>query len=179
MPSIPIHVQSDDDPGFIEGARRLLAHELSYLTDEVYLVKVDQWFGRKWLKFSAKMLGALGVALKATTIAPFHPHRIKLQRHFELDRTANEYIRSSSAPLHIRQTSAANLKREICGIADSGTFVWYSGDTLKNGRGCMMVYKIVGAEHSEWYAELIREHDLWRTAQPVFARLPKPFTRPR
>jgi hypothetical protein len=43
-------------------------------TKQTYVVKIDNWFGKRWLGFSGKALGALGVRKKKLTLPPFHPH---------------------------------------------------------------------------------------------------------
>ena len=53
----------------------------NYRPAEIYLVCIDRWFDAKWLNFSGKVLGALGVWRSRTTIPPFHPHRVLGESH--------------------------------------------------------------------------------------------------
>ena len=50
-PQINLPVLDTDDVAFIHSLREALANEL-VATDELSLVKVDRWFGAKWLEFS-------------------------------------------------------------------------------------------------------------------------------
>ena len=51
-------------------------------TDQAFLVKIDNWFGKRWLGFSGKALGALGVRKEKLTLPPFIPSRLVSQRRF-------------------------------------------------------------------------------------------------
>lgn len=167
-PHFEIPTLDGDDVGFIHLARTALADEVKVPSRELYLVKIDQWFGQRWLRFTGKLLGALGFSKGRLTVPPFHPNRVVFERHFTIDRKADSYV-EDAAPrvLHIHQASEENTRRYIDDVTGSGTFIWYSGDTLKSGRGCMMVYVVSAEERSEWYVEIIRDRSGWRVAKPV------------
>jgi len=168
-PQIDIPILDGDDVDFIHLARTALADEVNIVSREIYLVKIDQWFGKQWLHFTGKLMGAVGFWKRRLTVPPFHPNRVVFERHFVLDGKAAAYVEGTSAcdALHIHQTSEENTRRYIDDVSDSGTFIWYSGDTLKSGRGCMMVYVVCADERSEWYVEIIRDRSGWRMAKPV------------
>lgn len=165
---IAVPVLDGDDVGFVHLVREVLADELATTTDELFLVKVDQWFGQNWLQFSGKLLGALGLWSRRVTVPPFHPNRVVFERHFDFDEDKATYVETPPPrPLHIEQASEANLRRWLHTVSSSGTFIWYSGDTQTTGRGSLMVYVIAGGEHGEWYVELVRRNDRWRMTKPL------------
>src|SRR4051794_25287402 len=60
---------ADDDRDFIERISRLIAGAVAvHRPDEVWIHKIDHWFGHKWVRFSGKVLGGLGVWKKPLTI---------------------------------------------------------------------------------------------------------------
>lgn len=77
-----------DDPAFtkfVDGLTAMFAAQVK----TVFLVRVDNWFGPKWLGFQARVSGAFGVrAQNAATqsgpavIPPFKPSRIVSERRF-------------------------------------------------------------------------------------------------
>jgi hypothetical protein len=165
---IDVPILDGDEVGFVQLIRDALADELVTTTDEAYLVKVDRWFGRRWFQFSGKILGALGVWHGRVMVPPFHPNRVVRERHFDFDVRQRSYVETPApGPLHIHQASEENLKRGLHTISSSGTFIWYSGDTRKTGRGSIMVYVIAAGEHGEWYAEFVRKNDDWRMTKPL------------
>jgi len=42
-------------------------------------------------------------------------------------------------------------------LAESASFVWFSGNTLKNGRGTLMVYNVGPDEPVCWFAAFVRK----------------------
>ena len=58
---IKIGVDGGDTPEFI-AAINVIAQRIAILhaPAELIIVKIDNWFDHKWLKFSGKILGALG-----------------------------------------------------------------------------------------------------------------------
>jgi hypothetical protein len=92
---------------------------------------------------------------------PFTPNRILGQWSYA--RTLDGYteVPLPSLPRSRRSKhSSSNIHRQIEAHADSACFVWYSGNTLKNGRGSMMVYEIEAERTGCWFAALDR-HDKW------------------
>lgn len=166
-PTIDVPVLEGDDVGFVQAVRDALTRELT-TTHEVYVVKLDQWFGRKWFEFSGKAMGALGVWRRSVTVPPFHPHRVIFERHFEWDGRRRVYA-ETKAPhvLHIHQVSERNLNRRLETFSASGSFIWYSGDTRRSGRGSLMVYVIDSGEGERRYTEFIRTGDTWRAAASI------------
>jgi hypothetical protein len=54
-----------------------------------------------------------------------------------------DYLKQENKkPLHIRQTSTQNIKREITDFSKDGLFIWYSGNTKTNDKGSVMGYLV-------------------------------------
>jgi hypothetical protein len=106
----------------------------------VFIVKIDSWFGPRWLSFSCKVMGAFGVSyLDDLVIPPFVPRRVMSQRSYE--RAGDHLVEVHGAtPLHIRQSSEANLRRRLKGRHPHAALFWWSGNTRSTGRGALMVY---------------------------------------
>ena len=52
-----------DDPGFLDWVEAtVVGVEEAIDTKQTYVVKIDNWFGQRWLGFSGKALGALAHA---------------------------------------------------------------------------------------------------------------------
>lgn len=103
------------------------------------LTKIDNDFGSKWLGFSGKALGALGVwhnpsyhPANNVRIPPFVPNRVVSQRRFsgpaygEID---------GGKPIHKRIPSGMALNRMAVAEAPMSALVWYSGESEATGRG--------------------------------------------
>jgi hypothetical protein len=119
-----IRPSDSDDPHFIALANRLLNASLSANRPaEVYLIRLDSWFDAKWLNFSGKALGALGVHRDPITVPPFHPRRVVSQIHFALSPTTDAFEPAAVSPLHIDQPSGENLTRQISRVSPSAVFL--------------------------------------------------------
>ena len=54
--------EATDDQGYLDGVEAtVVGVEEAINTKQTYVVKIDNWFGKRWLGFSGKALGALGV----------------------------------------------------------------------------------------------------------------------
>ncbi len=122
---------------------------------DIFVTKVDHWFDFKWHKFRGKVLGAFGVRGEPLLIPPFIPDRIVEESYFE--RVGQKYIHKDLYRLHIYQPSSENEKREI--KRDSAIYLWYSGDTLNNSQGSLMVYSFGKDFQTSWYASFIKKKD--------------------
>src|SRR5262249_5889373 len=128
-----------------------------YQPAELFLIRLDNWFGQRWLEFSGKALGALGVCKSKLTLPPFVPHRVVSQHHYALDEVTAEYLFDGQGQaIHGTRPSADNLQRYVATIAPGAAFVWYSGSSTANGRGAVMMYIPAGNEHWAWYAAFAR-----------------------
>lgn len=157
-----ITLTDNDDPRFIALASRLLdAAVTANRPSEIYLIRIDQWFDAKWLNFSGKVLGALGVHGRPITVPPFHPHRVIAEIHFSAAPDSGAFVPTAAAPIHIAQPGDQNLKRSVGGVAASAIFFWFSSSTLDLDRGSTMLYRTNQGEIFSWYASFHRS-PTWR-----------------
>lgn len=161
-----------DDPGFIDWLNTLLRSVLREQSHrEVWLIRIDNWFGGRWVQFSGMgivdyefpaFMGEYDAALDEfrqdkLTFPPFSPNRVLEQRLFV--RQGSEYCEDrSAAPPHptAKRRSERNLHRRVQDFRRSAFFLWYSSKTLANGRGSVMVYSIEDTHVTTWFASLIR-----------------------
>jgi len=151
-----IVLMDDDAAGFVTAVDQVVAGCLrEYSPASLILIKIDNWFGPRWLGFSGKIMGTLGVRWRQLTIPPFVPHRVISQRRFEMP--SYEEV-DAGEPLHVRQTSAEAMERNVSEVVPDTALVWYSGNSGSAGRGSVMVYPPrvypSGADAKKiWYAE--------------------------
>ena len=66
MRLIGLTVKEDDDAEFVVLVQRLIHGVVATSKSKDYcVVRIDNWFGERWLNFSGKTLGALGCPQKA------------------------------------------------------------------------------------------------------------------
>lgn len=162
MIGLAFDLDEKDDTRFVEHhVKPLVAGVLRIANPlEVYLVKVDTWFGEKWLGFSNKELGAFGVQNRDTLrVPPFVPARIRAQRFF---RRVGDHAYAASN-LHVAQTSKANARRLMSIVCPNAAVFWWSGESRPNGRASLMAYLPTSEGHAGWYVEFKRVED-WSTA---------------
>jgi hypothetical protein len=152
-----------DDPGFLEwvqavvvGVRREAA------TDQTFVVKIDHWFGRRWLGFSGKALGAIGVRKRKLTLPPFVPSRVRSVRRFW-----PKSVRPGRFPrIHRWQRSGENLQRYVDVVVLDSHVFWYSGGTAHLDRASFMAYVSTPDGHWPWYVGLRRTNQ-WRVVETM------------
>ena len=141
--SVPL---GGDDPGFLTLIQPIINGALAVLgTREVFLVQTDNWFDFKWRGFWSWT----GKELK---VPPFTPRRVRTQKHFRWDATSScwRYDGPGKA-LHVDQPGRSYLACPLSRFSASAAFVWYSGNTVTNSAGSLMVY-LTGADRYSWYA---------------------------
>jgi len=164
-----------DDPGFIEVmnslVRGLIAHREP---EELWIIQIDNWFDHKWLGFSGMGAIASNIPIdrydtvkaesyqEKVTFPPFTPNRVLGQ--FSFVRVADGY---TELPLPVlphsteRKRSETNLRRRIEDFSRSACLVWYSANTLANGRGSVMVYNVSDGGLECWFAAFNRQEE-WK-----------------
>jgi hypothetical protein len=161
---ITLDVEEGDDADFVAKVQAVaVAIATRYAPHEVVVVKLDNWFGPKWLGFSGKTLGALGVWKSPPTVPPFVPARVLHQLRFQ--GPVFDAAPQGDA-LHIATSSEAALKCQLSDAAPGAAVIWFSGGTAGNGRGAVMAYVPNDDSYSAWYAGWLRK-DEWR---PVMLR---------
>jgi len=140
-----VSTQQGDSPEFME---MVLALAIGVARDfdppRFYVVRIDNWFGPKWMNFAGKALGLVGVhPLSVLHVPPFVPHRVVAERVF----TGPGYEETVAMPsLHIECPSSRALHRRIADIDKDAAFVWFSGESEVQKRGSVMVYLPVDSE---------------------------------
>ena len=112
-----------------------------YEPARLYVVRIDNWFGPKWMHFAGKFTAGKGFAIdvhKTTLhVPPFVPHRAVAERVFA-GPNFNEVV--IKPPLHIECTSELALTRRITDVDKEAAFVWFSSKSEVQKRGSIMVY---------------------------------------
>lgn len=163
-----IDATAADDLAFIERVEAIVAHAVNARPARLLIVRIDNWFGHRWVGFAGKYKGALGIHHgKQLTVPPFVPARVIAQSCFRWSPVTGEYVREECAgAIHVRQHSAANLKKWV-GDAYPGTaLVWFSDKSERLGRGSVMAYVPTPEGHVAWYADL-NVHIDWAAARVV------------
>ncbi|PYV59858.1 MAG: hypothetical protein DMG96_31315 [Acidobacteria bacterium] len=144
--------------------------------NELWIIHIDNWFDHKWLRFSGTGrvdFAAVGDRIFTARVVfsggkrklnfpPFSPNRVLEQKLFV--RTGDDY---SEAPVHVRphaaekRPSETNLHVTLQEFSRSASFIWYSGNTLANGKGSVMVYSVVEDLLEAWFAAFTRQQG-WR-----------------
>lgn len=165
---LALDIDEHDDIGFVHHVRPIIEGVLRVVgPPELYIVKVDNWFGDKWLGFSNKLVGAVGVQNRATLrVPPFVPARVVSQRFLRRDSNGQYVDENTTLKLHIEQTSEDNAKRLMSAVCPNAAVFWWSGNTRTNQRGALMAYLPSPDGHHGWYAEL-KKGDTWSVAQAV------------
>jgi hypothetical protein len=137
-----ISTQQGDSNEFIEKARTLAIGILQdYEPARLYVIRIDNWFGPKWMHFAGKFTvgkgAAIGVHKYPLHVPPFVPHRVVGERVF----AGPDYEKTvTAAPLHIEIPSKLALQRRIEAIDKDAAFFWFSGESEAQKRGAVMVY---------------------------------------
>jgi hypothetical protein len=159
---LKIESESTDAPEFASQVERIINAVVSATSpSQVYVVKVDNWFGPKWLAFSHKVMGAFGLASRDLVVPPFVPSRIVSEATFSLSEPGAYVAIDPPKPLHISQTSGANAARKVSRLLPNAAIFWWSGQSATNGRGSLMAYLPTPDGHIPWYVELTGR-DTWR-----------------
>ena len=112
-----------------------------YVPARLYVIRIDNWFGPKWMHFAGKFTAgkgfAIGVHKKILHVPPFVPHRVIAEQVFA---GSNYEERITRPPLHIECTSELALTRRIADVDKEAAFVWFSSESEVQKRGSVMVY---------------------------------------
>jgi len=92
----------------------------------LYVIRIDNWFGPKWMHFAGKFTAgkgfAIGVHKTTLHVPPFVPHRAVAERLFAGPNFDDAVTRP---PLHIECTSELALTRRIAEVDKEAAFVWF------------------------------------------------------
>jgi hypothetical protein len=148
--------REDDDLAFLELAQRIMNGAVAALdVPEVYLVHIDNWFDYKWLGFWSR---GEEKELTVLCVPPFNPNRVRSEQHFVWDAPGSRLISAvHDKPLHRRQPGRQKpFAMPLDRVSKSAAFIWYSGNTVTNTAGCLMLY-LSGPGAYAWYASFTKD----------------------
>jgi hypothetical protein len=169
-----------DDNHFIDLLNPLLKGLLvQQAPEQLWVIQIDNWFDHKWLTYSGN--GSVVSKFPADWSASFMDRFSSVKAEFWQDKLTFppfapdrvvgqwSFVHSSQgyaeAPLpklphsDSRRRSHSNLHKRVDKFVSSASFVWYSGNTLKNGRGSMMAYNIGSPRPACWFAAFVRNSE--------------------
>ena len=118
--------ETDDDAKFVGLLEQIINGAVStHQPTDVRVFKIDHWFDHKWLGFSGKVLGALGVWRNKLTVPAFVANRIVNQWQYVQNETSAEYQMAGPGPnIHLGGSAAENLhRRRVADCAVVSTFL--------------------------------------------------------
>src|SRR5262249_55901674 len=133
------------------------------------IVRVDNWFGDRWLNFSGKILGQLSYhKLSRITFPPFVPNRLRNYAMCEWSDEKNDYVELEDPPMvHKWQKSTENFQNFVDSAYPDSAFFWFSGNTKLNSRGSVMGY-VAGAYPERGLARTAQRRDRRAKAEQPF-----------
>lgn len=168
---IELYPQDGDDRRFLG----IVGRSVDAICEDVrdlWIVRVDNWFDHKWLRFSGKgrvpFDGASsshpGVALDEffqdqLTFPPFSPRRILQQNCWT---SAEPSASTSLIHRRVLQHSATNLHRRVSDFSDSMVAIWFSSRTEDNRQGSVMQYTSQNGTLDAWYVSFRLQHSSWQ-----------------
>jgi hypothetical protein len=146
---------SADAPEFIARVETIAARATYSHPETVYLVRIDNWFGERWVGFAGKVSGVMGVRFQSNLVLPpFAPSRVVRQVCYRFSTPAGGYVREECAePIHVHQPSSANLRRFVSLLLPTSALVWFSDQSARSGRGSVMAYVPSAEGHDAWYVD--------------------------
>jgi len=134
--------QQGDSAEFMKKVQALvMGVARDYEPARLYVIRIDNWFGPKWMHFAGKFTAgkgaAIGVHKRILHVPPFVPHRVVAERVFE---RPDFEVTVARPPLHIECTSKLALTRRIADIDNEAAFEWFSSESEAQKRGSIMVY---------------------------------------
>ena len=126
-----------DSPEFMKKVQAIaIGVARDYLPARLYVVRIDNWFGPRWMHFAGKVsVGKhfyAGIHKAKLHVPPFVPHRVVRERVF----AGPDYDEAiARPPLHIECASMLALTRRIADVDKEAAFVWFSGQSEQQKRG--------------------------------------------
>lgn len=155
-----------DAPEYLEVVDQVIAKFVEPAAPSaIRVVGIDEWFDSKWLGFSGKLLGALGVANHELTVPPFHPRRVLSEATYRRAADGRYILAHDAPPLHVRIPSERNTFRRLTDVAPDTTCLWYTGNSARSKRAALMVYATGPEGYWAWYAALEHATSSWRVTR--------------
>lgn len=137
-----------------------------YACRDLYIIKINNWFGRRWLGFSHKFLGGAGVhSRRDFVIPPFTPARVVSTSLFRQSAGSDEYLPAEiERPIHIDQMASMNWSRRVRKELPGAVLFWWSAGSRLNRKGSLMCYYPGSDGYEGWYAGFA-ETETWRISE--------------
>jgi hypothetical protein len=175
--TVQVSVGHTDDPDFVDLLNSLLRGVLAACAPkEVWIIQIDNWFDHRWLEFSGigvvdfqfhGLMGRYDAALDEfhqdkVTFPPFAPNKVLGQWSYVGDGSEYKEVPLPALPHATeKRRSKRNLHRRVQDFSPSACFLWYSSNTVSNGRGSVMVYTVEAEQVNTWFAAFNRDNR-WR-----------------
>lgn len=176
-----------DDPGFLEIVELFVWQFSAGLKPEdLFVIRVDNWFDRKWLGFSGKvphtftygdgLVAFAGTqpiwsrkgAPSETTFPPFVPNRIVRETHLK---AADGWVSRTSHSERVHSLekvpSRTNLDRKILSLFKDALFIWFSSKSEANGRGTIMIYHVGDGNRGGFWSSYLRK-ERWQVDRALY-----------
>jgi hypothetical protein len=165
---IQISRLSSDAPEFLARVGVILDRIAATHPLQIYVIRIDNWFGKKWIGFAGKALGAMGIGYQEDLVLPpFVPNRVIDQACYEYSPEAGTYRNQGrGTDVHVRQPSRDNFRRKLSTFFPGAALLWFSGNSGPNGRGSILAYVPTSAGHEPWFAEF-RSDRRWRVTEVI------------
>jgi hypothetical protein len=150
---IKLFPAEDDDIAFLSLVERIVNGAVVELRmREVFIVKIDNWFDHKWLRWWSRKEEELRVPT-------FTPNRVRSEMHFVWNQETSAWESVGlKKPLHVRQPGRPWLAQPLERFSKSAAFCWYSGSSAKNKVGSLMFY-VSSAQGYCWYASFRKDEE--------------------
>lgn len=170
-------VLPNDDPRIVSTAQRLVAAAAAVAEQRnIVVVRIDNWFGRRWLGFPKRQYRIRLESWRHVQtikkfrepiwlVPPFHPHRVLSEKRFELREDGAIWGPFPQVrQLHQLYIDETNRVRSFERTLEPGIYAWFSGHTKLNDRAALMVYTHAGEGTSGWYVEF-RRAESWQLSR--------------
>ncbi len=150
---IQLTADDSDASGYIEEVQAAIRGATAvHGTSEVYVIKINNWFGPRWLGFSHKHAGLAGVHLQESFVVPgFVPARVLSETALLRDASGDYTEAELRQPIHIDQMGSMNRYRQVATTFPDGILFWWTGCSKKNQKGALMCYHPKMDGHEGWY----------------------------
>lgn len=149
-------IENDDDRFIMMTASIITGIRYQFQPGSIRPIRINNWFGKNWYRFSGKVMGAFGISKHQLTIPPFVPSRVVEESYWVRDESGVYSRIDDFSPLHMNLSSEENMRRYFNAECSNSAVIWYSGGTKSNGRGSIMTY--ISSQKNDnvtWYVELV------------------------
>lgn len=166
-----IEPRATDAVNFIASINKIISSLIdSYRFDDVFMIRIDNWFDHKWLNYSGKSVvqfqdsQLIESALQdewreKITVPPFNPNRVLSEMFFGINSSVG-----TDKTLHTVKASNDNIHNRIINFSTNGLFIWYSSETERNQKGSVMIYKVQQGKVETFYVSF-ENNKHWKAKQ--------------